>query len=145
MAKEKLGRMLRDYNRDIKPEDWIGIICGIKGMSRTEARHFLRKETPHEPYFQKKIMEGLKEKYPDALVLKVAQGFFSESGVPDIMCVIKGHYFGIEVKRPLFGKPEDCQKRFAERIRKAGGTVITASYPEEAIREIDAYFYKLPG
>lgn len=138
---KKLGRMLRDYDKDIKPEEWVGIVCRAKGMSRTEARRFLQRGTPEEGYFQKKIMEALKKAYPDALVLKVAQGFFSEKGVPDIMCVIEGHYFGIEVKRPLFGDRElkGNQKAFAERVRKAGGTAIMASYPEEVLREIGAF------
>lgn len=46
-------------------------------------------------------------------------------GLPDIICVIKGIYIGIEVKVPG-GKQSDNQKAFQESLEKAGGIYILA-------------------
>lgn len=133
--------MLEKYDKDADLAALPGIVQKEKGFqTKAQALAFLQKEVPREAYFQKKIIEAVKARYADALVIKVAQGFFSEPGIPDILCIIDGHYFGIEVKRPLFGKLSSSQEMFAERIKRAGGTAVVACYPEEAIERIEAYF-----
>lgn len=121
-------------------EYWLEKVSKDYGISRVEAKHMLQKEVPKESYYQKKIKDALKTEYPEALVVKVAQAHFSEPGLPDLMCVIKGHYFGIEVKRPLFGKLAKTQGVMARRIERAGGTPMVVSFPEEAINIIKEYF-----
>ena len=46
-------------------------------------------------------------------------------GMPDIVCVIRGQFIGIEVKSPE-GRQRDEQKLWQRRIESAGGTYILA-------------------
>ncbi len=46
-------------------------------------------------------------------------------GMPDIVCVIRGRFIGIEVKSPL-GRQRPDQRVWQERIVKAGGFYILA-------------------
>jgi len=132
--------MLEKYDKNVKPEEWVRHVQEIKGMTKSQALAFLRKEVPKESYFQKKVKEALRAAYPDAIVLKVAQGFFSEGGIPDIMFVWRGHYFGFEIKRPVFGTATKNQKLVMKRIEDAGGTAAIVTYPEEAFGVINGYF-----
>ena len=50
---------------------------------------------------------------------------FGATGSPDIICVIKGQYVGIEVKAPK-GKQSDHQKNLRENLEAAGGKYILA-------------------
>lgn len=50
---------------------------------------------------------------------------FGEVGSPDIICVVKGRFIGIECKS-LTGKLNDNQLDFKERLEEAGGMYITA-------------------
>lgn len=45
---------------------------------------------------------------------------YSTSGIPDLLCSVKGHFVAIEVKAPE-GKASELQLRKIEEIRKAGG------------------------
>lgn len=89
-------------------------------------------EIPKESYFQKKVIDGLKKQFPDAYVAKIAQGMYSQGGIPDILCILDGRYFGFEIKRPVFGRVSKLQGSAAERIRDAGGIVGIVAWPEEA-------------
>jgi hypothetical protein len=50
---------------------------------------------------------------------------FGALGSPDIICVIKGQYVGIEVKAPK-GKQSEHQKEFQKNLESAGGKYILA-------------------
>jgi hypothetical protein len=50
---------------------------------------------------------------------------FGASGNPDIICVIKGQFVGIEVKAPK-GKQSEHQKEFQRQLEQAGGKHILA-------------------
>lgn len=50
---------------------------------------------------------------------------FGEVGSPDIICVARGRYIGIECKS-LTGKLNDNQLDFKERLEEAGGMYIVA-------------------
>ena len=78
-------------------------------------------------------------RYPAAYVVKVSQGMYSEAGIPDILCILDGHYFGFEVKRPVLGKLSKLQEVAMGKIEKAGGTAAVVSWPEEAYRVIDIW------
>ena len=66
--------------------------------TKKEALAILRKEIKKEPYYQDKIKKALKAKYPKAYVVKISQSMYSQAGIPDIMMIYCGHYFGFEVK-----------------------------------------------
>lgn len=46
------------------------------------------------------------------------------NGMPDIMCLYKGIFLGLELKRPKQGKPTDLQKRKIKFINDNGGVGI---------------------
>jgi VRR-NUC domain len=57
---------------------------------------------------------------------------FGATGSPDIICVIKGQYVGIEVKAPK-GKQSEHQEAFQENLERAGGRYIVAYSLDDAI------------
>ena len=58
---------------------------------------------------------------------------FGASGSPDIICVIKGQFLGIEVKAPKGRQGED-QKEFQRKLELAGGKYILAFSLDDVIR-----------
>src|SRR3990167_7133205 len=48
---------------------------------------------------------------------------FGVTGSPDIICVIKGQYVGLECKAPK-GKQSESQIDFQQRLEKAGGKYL---------------------
>ena len=108
-------------------------------MTRTQAMAYLRKNIKDEGYFQKNIIKALNIKYPLAFVTKIAQGAYSQSGIPDVLCIVDGHYFGFEVKRPILGKPSKVQLQTIRWISDAGGTAAVVSYPEECFAIIEEW------
>jgi hypothetical protein len=60
---------------------------------------------------------------------------FGAVGAPDIICVIKGQYVGIEVKAPT-GKQSDHQKAFQQALEAAGGRYVLAYSLDDAIRQL---------
>ena len=129
--------MLENYVEHFNAESAVKDLMQKKSINRTAAMALLRKEVPKESYFQKKIKKALKERYPDAYIIKISQSMFSEAGVPDVMCIIGGHYFAFEIKRPILGKVSSLQDEAMKRIRIAGGTAAVVSWPEEAFKIID--------
>lgn len=102
---------------------------------KSSAEKFIRAKVPAESYYQEKIMaelrkraeaEGLKHK-----VWKAAQGPYSQGGVSDVLAMIGGVFFAVEVKRPLFGITSAHQKKFLQEVIEAGGVGCVAVYPEE--------------
>lgn len=107
------------------------------GISKkSDAMRILRDEIPKEQYYQKKIMEVIKKEFPDAFMVKIAQGAYSQGGLPDILVIYKGHYFGFEVKRPCVGVKSNLQKFTIQKIQNAGGTAEFVRWSEEAIEII---------
>lgn len=113
-----------------------------KGISKRDAEKIVREMMPDESHFQTKIKEAVMEAYPEAYVVKIQQAQYSTGGIPDLMVIIKGHYFGFEVKRPYFHKKSDLQKQTIKWITKAGGTAAFISYASEALDIIEKYFRK---
>ncbi len=128
------------YDPKNDPVKYIKQVQAEKQITRKEAEKIVRKWVPKEGDFQAKIKEAIKERYPQALVVKIAQGEYSQAGIPDLMAIIDGHFFGFEVKRPYFNKKSELQKKTVKWIREAGGTADFISYREEALDIIEAYF-----
>ena len=61
---------------------------------------------------------------------------YQETGIPDLLCCIKGLFFGIEVKDPG-GKPSAIQLAQGVRIKNAGGHFIIAKSLEEVIQYLE--------
>lgn len=107
--------------------------------TKKEALAALRKEIKKESYYQDKIKKALKAKYPKAFIKKISQGLYSEAGIPDILMIYEGHYYGFEVKRPVVGVPSKLQEETIRQITAAGGTALFVRWPEEAIQAVEQY------
>lgn len=73
--------------------------------------------------------------------VKIGKRFirFGMPGAPDIVAVVSGHYFGIEVKKP--GKPlSDAQQAFCDVLRAAGGTYVIAT----CLEDVSEWFEAVP-
>ncbi|MCD8366332.1 MAG: VRR-NUC domain-containing protein [Clostridiales bacterium] len=135
--------MLEKYIEGMTTEKAVRMAMEKSGAkNRAEAMEYLRKSIPKESYFQKKIKDALAKKYPQAYVAKIAQGYYSYSGIPDIMFIMDGRYFGFEVKRPIFGKASAIQEQTIIKLREAGAVAEVVSYPEEAIKVVDDWIWK---
>ena len=132
--------MLERYEKDFDENAFIKSFMERKQITtKQKALSELRKLIKNEGYYQSKIKEGLKKKYPDAFVVKISQGAYSEAGIPDILMIKDGHYFGFEVKRPVVGIRSKLQEETVRRIHAAGGPAAFVRWPEEAIREVEEY------
>ena len=125
--------MLEHYEAGWKDRDYIAEVQKERGITKAQAVKWLRERIPPERYFQKKIMDALHEEYPDTYIVKVSQGAYSIGGIPDIMCIVRGRYFGFEVKRPVFGEVSSLQELAIRKINASGGTAAVVTYPEEAV------------
>ena len=131
--------MLENYEEGFVKDTFLQRVMKEKQLTKSKAVEACRKAIPKEAYYQRKILKGLKEKYPEAFVVKIAQGAYSQGGLPDILVVLDGHYFGFEVKRPLIGEVSKLQEMTMARIRTAGGTAGVVSWTEEAVEIIERY------
>lgn len=129
--------MLENYVRHFDGGSFVANLMQRRSVNRTLAMQMCRKEIPKEGYFQDKIKKGLKKRYQGAFVRKISQAQYSEGGTPDILCIIDGHYFGFEIKRPLLGEPSKLQMKAIREINGAGGTAAVVSWPEECYKIID--------
>lgn len=86
---------------------------------------------------QQRIQKALKAKYrPHIWLFKVHGGPFQADGIPDIVGVVHGLFFGFEVKEPN-GTATALQLETIKDIRAAGGIAAVIIEPEEAIAKID--------
>lgn len=108
-----------------------------KGLatSSMDARKVIHRMIPKESYFQMKIIKYLKT-IDGAFVWKEHSGGFQRGGMPDVGCIIKGQYFGFEIKRPFIGKVSDIQRETIEAITAAGGHAHVVSYVTEVAKII---------
>lgn len=95
------------------------------------------KYTPHK---EKEIENSIKEYISNlgGLCYKIHGGdLYQETGIPDLLCCIKGLFFGIEVKDPG-GKASAIQLAQGARIKKAGGHFLIA----KSLRDVENYIEK---
>ena len=103
--------MLEKYEKDFDENAFVKSFMERKQITtKRKALSELRKLIKKEGYYQSEIKETLKKKYPDAFVVKISQGAYSEGGIPDVL-----------------------------KIQAAGGTAAFVRWPEEAIREVEEY------
>lgn len=112
-----------------------------KGIKQPNGRY--RYPSIREADIQKSILDWLRLRRifhyrQNVGVLKTANRFvrFGVKGLPDIICVIKGQYVGLEVKRE--GKELSCaQVEFAVDLQRAGGryhVVHSLAEAQEALK-----------
>jgi len=77
-----------------------------------------------EQQIQKKITTMLETDY-EAYVVKVISA--SKSGVPDLLCCVEGHFFGVEVKLPESKhNVSKLQEYNLSKIEQSGGGSMVA-------------------
>lgn len=132
--------MLERYEPSFDESEFIKSFMEARHLrTKKEALAALRKEIKKESYYQDKIKKALKAKYPKAFIKKISQGLYSEAGIPDILMIYEGHYYGFEVKRPVVGVPSKLQEETIRQITAAGGTALFVRWPEEAIQAVEQY------
>lgn len=70
-----------------------------------------------------------------AWCVKIHGGMYQSAGIPDIIGVSDGRFFGLEVKRPG-GKATQLQLLTIRRIREAGGIGAVVTSIDEAMGEV---------
>ena len=67
------------------------------------------------------------------------RAYVGMKGVTDIICVIKGRFHGIEVKRKKGGKQSSEQFIFQQRLEEAGGVYILARSVEDVAEKLSTH------
>ena len=88
-----------------------------------------------EKTFENQIKKYLTEQ--GVWYVKYFANGFTKSGIPDLLCVVNGHFLAIEVKAEN-GKPSELQLHHIEKIKQAGGhaVIVKPSQFEELKRLI---------
>jgi hypothetical protein len=89
--------------------------------------------TKQETILQQNIVKAIKRKWgAGAWVMKIHGGPYQKAGVPDLLVIIAGRAYWIEVKRP--GEvPTAIQKNVMQELMAAGcDVVVTTCAPEAA-------------
>ena len=80
--------MLERYEKDFDENAFVKSFMERKKITtKQKALSELRKLIKKEGYYQSEIKEALKKKYPDAFVVKISQGAYSEGGIPDVLMI----------------------------------------------------------
>ena len=95
-----------------------------------------------EKQFEDKIKKFLKE-LPDTWFFKHWAGAYSQSGIPDIIACVNGHFVGIEVKAED-GHASPLQIRNIDLIQKSKGYayILYPKYFEQFKKDMRALIYK---
>lgn len=113
----------------------------LKSRSETAsitAEQFIKNNLPKEDVFQSKIISALKDWRanrlidPASMIWKKSAGVYNNmNGLPDIMMISNGLFFGFEVKRPYIGRLTLLQKKRISEINLAGGYAEAVCYANE--------------
>ena len=134
--------MLEHYIENFDPEEYVKRFQKENGCTKKLAIEIMRRKIPAETYYQRNIKKYLEQRYGEEIyVRKVTQGPYSEGGIADLMVVIRGKYIGLEVKRPVVGKPSKLQLENKRLVESAGGAYAIVSWPEEAAKIVERVIY----
>ena len=97
----------------------------------------MAKPTP-ESKVKKKLIDFLKSLGSDCFYYMPVQNGMGQSGIPDILCCIKGRMVALECKATRKNDPTALQSFALDRIQKAGGVawVVDDENVEQAIANI---------
>lgn len=81
----------------------------------------------------RKALKALRE-LPDTFWFKVHGGPYQQAGIPDIIGMIRGRFFGLEFKTPARKNTvTPLQEQTLNAIRKAGGVGAVVTSVDEAL------------
>ena len=97
----------------------------------------MAKPTP-ESKVKKKLIDYLKSLGSNCFYYMPVQNGMGQSGIPDILCCIKGRMVALECKATRKNDPTALQSFALDRIQKAGGVawVVDDENVEQAIANI---------
>lgn len=97
----------------------------------------MAKPTP-ESKVKKKLIDYLKSLGSDCFYYMPVQNGMGQSGIPDIICCIKGRMAALECKATRKNEPTTLQAFALDRIQKSGGVawVVDDENVEQAIANI---------
>lgn len=95
----------------------------------------------NEKNVQKRIEKAIAERYPNAWIFHPVGSPYQMTGVPDILALVQGHLFGLEVKHQKPGESLEHAKSRAspaqllqlKRIKAAGGYGDVVTSVEESL------------
>lgn len=104
----------------------------------------MAKPTP-ESKVKKKLIDFLKSLGGDCFYYMPVQNGMGQSGIPDILCCIKGRMVALECKATRKNDPTALQAFALDRIQKSGGVawVVDDENVDQAIANIrEAIYYE---
>ena len=105
--------------------------------NRTLAESYLKLNIPTEPHSQNDIIKHLKRMYKSkCFVWKAAAGPYSVGGIPDVLMIMDGKFYGFEVKRPYFGVVSPLQEQTIKKFKAMGAYAGVVVFPEDVDRII---------
>ena len=87
---------------------WVESEIG-KPISEKDLDDLLRDRLPKEAEYQAKILEWIREEYPDAFVWKAAAGPYTPAGIPDICAIINGRFMDSRSSGPASASSDPCK------------------------------------
>lgn len=82
---------------------------------------------PSEKSFENKVKKFLKSK--NIWYVKFFANGFTQKGIPDLLCCVKGFFLAIEIKSEE-GRPSPLQLYTIDKIKQAGGFALVL-YPSQ--------------
>lgn len=95
-----------------------------------EVNTWIKKNIPLETYYQEKVIEYM-SKNVDCFYWKAQAWGYGRGGIPDVCCIIKGLFYGFEIKRPVVGIPSALQLQVKREIEEVGGKVYFVTWVDE--------------
>ena len=94
----------------------------------------------------RKMVEAIREEFPDVFVEKIHGGPYQRAGLPDLLVVRDGRVAGLEVKAPAPGESDErarervtpIQQACLDEMARAGARTAVIVTVEEALAEVRA-------
>lgn len=128
---------LNDYEKFKTLDELVQVYQTKNNVTKTDAKKAVLSAMPKESRFQAKIMEYLNSR-KDCIAWKDQASMYQSKGVPDIICIKDGIFYGFEVKRPFIGKLSDIQAEFHNKLKSVGARVYVVSFVSEVQRILDS-------
>lgn len=97
----------------------------------------MAKQQP-EAKLTNQIKKAILAEHPGSFVVKVHGGMYQQAGLPDLLAIVEGRVFGLEVKVP--GREDTLTPRQAATLaamRKAGAKATMVSSVDRALAVIE--------
>lgn len=94
-----------------------------------------------ESRFQKKLINDIKKRYPEAVVLKMSQNGTGQQGFPDLLILFRRTWAALEVKRSKTAHKQPNQERRVDKLNHM--SFARFIYPEnmtEVLNELERAF-----